>query len=544
MLTLILVGSVLVLLLGYKFYGDVLSRLFGVDDSKPTPSHTDYDGIDRVPAKPAVLLGHHFSSIAGAGPIVGPIIAASAFGWGPTLAWVLIGSILIGGVHDFGSLMASIRHKARSIADVAKENMSMLAYRLILIFTWFTIVYVLAAFTDLTSATFVQDGGVATSSLLFVALAIGFGVLVYRLNVSVLIASLVFVPLVFLATWAGQLMPIPASGIWAPVNGDPAKTWDIVLIAYAFIASTTPVWILLQPRDYLSSFLLYASVIGGILGIALGGFAMTYPAFTAWDVPGTGALVPILFITVACGACSGFHSAVASGTTSKQLDRESHARPVAYGSMLLEALVAVIAIATVAMLPANSDLSHAPPLQVYGKGMGQFFQGFGIPAQYGEAFGLLALSTFILTTLDTATRLARYIFEELFSFKFKGARYVSTAATLALPAVLVLITLTDSTGQPVPVWKLIWPVFGATNQLLAGLALLIVTVWLRRSGKNWLLAGLPALFMLTMTLWALGSLLIQAGLSLIGVFAGGLLLLAVVVIVEALRTSMFAPRSQ
>lgn len=541
MLTVMLVGSAFVLLLAYKVYGNVLSRRFGVDDSLPTPSHTDYDGVDRVPAKRAVLLGHHFSSIAGAGPIVGPIIAAAAFGWAPTLAWVLLGSIFIGGVHDFGSLMASIRHRARSVADVAKDNMSTLAYRLLLLFIWLTLVYVLTVFIDLTSTTFVNDGGVATSSLFFIGLAVGFGVVVYRFKVSVIAASLIFVPLVFGAAWLGQQIPVPASLIWAPISGDPAKTWDLALVLYAFLASTTPVWILLQPRDYLSSFLLYASLLGAVVGIALGGFSVSYPAFTSWDAPGTGAIVPILFITVACGACSGFHCVVASGTSSKQLDRESHAQAIGYGAMLLEALVAVIAIATVAMLPADSVLAHAPPLEVYGKGMGRFFESFGVPARYGESFGLLALSTFILTTLDTATRLGRYIFEEFFSFEFKGARYLATAATLLLPAVFVLVSLVGPGGQPMPAWKVIWPVFGATNQLLAGLALLIVTVWLRRSGKPWLLAGLPMAFMLVMTLWALSMLIVQSGPTLVGIIAAVLLVLAVVVVIEALRTTVFKP---
>ncbi|MCU0661915.1 MAG: carbon starvation protein A [Myxococcota bacterium] len=538
MLTLILVGSALALAIAYKLYGGFLVKQFGIDNANPTPSHTDYDGVDRVPAKPAVLLGHHFSSIAGAGPIVGPIIAAVAFGWAPTLAWVLLGSIFIGGVHDFGSLVASIRHKARSIADVAKDNMSMLAYRLLLVFIWLTLVYVLTVFIDLTSMTFVKDGGVATSSLLFVFLAIGFGLFIYRLKVSVLVGSLVFVPLVFLSTWLGQLAPFSATDVWAPIASDPAKTWDLVLVFYAFIASTTPVWILLQPRDYLSSFLLYASVLAGIVGIALGGFGASYPAFTSWDVPSTGALVPILFITVACGACSGFHSVVASGTSSKQLDKESDARTVGYGAMLLEALVAVIAISTVVMLPPDSALSHAPPLEVYGKGMGRFFESFGLKATYGESFGLLALSTFILTTLDTATRLGRYIFEELFALDFKGSRYVSTAVTLLLPAVFVLMTLKGPTGQPTPAWKVIWPVFGATNQLLAGLALLTVAVWMRRTGKRWLLAGVPAVFMLVMTLWALVILILQSGLTLVGVIAIVLLALAVLMIAEALRSTL------
>jgi len=544
MLAAMLIGSIIVLALAYRFYGAFLSRRFGVEDARETPSHTDYDGVDRVPARREVLLGHHFSSIAGAGPIVGPIIAAVAFGWGPTLAWVIIGSIFIGGVHDFGSLMASIRHKARSIGEVARENLSALAYRLLLIFIWLTLVYVLTVFIDLTSTTFVKDGGVATSSVLFLLLAIGFGVVVYRLKASSLVASLIFVPLVFGATWLGQLIPIEAAAVWAPIGGDPAKTWDLLLVLYAFVASTTPVWILLQPRDYLSSFLLYASVLAGVVGIILGGFVVSYPAFHNWDAPGVGALIPIMFITVACGACSGFHSVVASGTSSKQLDKESHARSVGYGAMLLEALVAVIAIATVVMLPVSGELARKPPLEVYGAGMGRFFEAMGFSSRFGSSFGMLALSTFILTTLDTATRLGRYIFEELFGFEFRGKRYLSTLATLALPTVFVLLTLEGPNGQPMPAWKAIWPVFGATNQLLAGLALLVVTLWLRRSGKKLLFAFIPMVFMVVMTVWSLVLLVAQPGATVVRIIAAVLLLLALVVVVEAGRSAMGSLRAQ
>ena len=533
-----LAGSIVVLLLAYRFYGAFLSRRFGVDESRETPSHTDYDGVDRVPAKREVLLGHHFSSIAGAGPIVGPIIAAAAFGWGPTLAWVIVGSIFIGGVHDFGSLMASIRNKARSIGEVAKDNMSVLAYRLLLIFIWLTLVYVLTVFIDLTSTTFVKDGGVATSSLLFLVLAIGFGLAVYRLKIPSLVATLIFVPLVFGATWLGQILPIQPTAVWAPIGDDPAKTWDLLLVLYAFVASTTPIWIILQPRDYLSSFLLYASLLAGVVGIFMGGFAVSYPALNNWDAPGVGTLVPIMFVTVACGACSGFHSIVASGTSSKQLDNEGHARSVGYGAMLLEALVAVIAISTVMMLPASGELAHKPPLEVYGLGMGRFFEAMGLSAKFGASFGLLALSTFILTTLDTATRLGRYIFEELFGFDFKGKRYLSTLATLALPTVFVLLTLEGPNGQPMPAWKAIWPVFGATNQLLAGLALLVVTLWLRKSGMKALFAFVPMVFMVVMTVWSLGLLVAQPGAALVRVIAAVLLLLAGVIIVEAGRSAI------
>jgi len=535
MLTMIIAASICLFVLAYLTYGRFLEKRYDVRSDRPTPSHTDYDGVDRVPAHKAVLLGHHFSSIAGAGPVIGPVIAAVAFGWLPVLLWVLFGAILIGGVHDFSSLVASIRHKARSIAEVAREYMSPLAYRLFLAFIWLSLIYVLTVFTDLTATSFVEDGGVATSSLMFIVLAVGFGMSVYRLKVPVLWSSLVFVPLVFAAVWAGQKLPIAPEKMPVLVGADPAKTWAVVLIAYCFLASTTPVWILLQPRDYLSSFLLYASVVGGCAGIFMGGYTVQYPAFKGWSQPELGPLLPFLFVTVACGACSGFHAIVASGTSSKQLNKESDARLIGYGAMLIEGVVAVISLAAVAMLAKDDALVSKAPLVIYGSGMGKFLSVFGISEKLGFSFGLLALSTFILTTLDTATRLGRYIFEEFFDLKGTGARYLSTLATLVPPTIFVLITLKDPLGNPVPAWKAIWPVFGATNQLLAGLVLLVAAVWLKKTGKKVWFILVPMAFMNVMALCALVMLSSKYGLSAVGIIAGGLLVLALILIIEASR---------
>jgi len=541
MLTALFVACAMVFLVAFFSYGRFLERRFEIDDCRLTPSHVEYDGVDRVPAHPAVLFGHHFSSIAGAGPIVGPIIAATAFGWAAPLAWVLLGAIFIGGVHDFAALVASVRNRARSIADVARDSMSPLAYRLLLVFMWLALVYVLTVFTDLTATTFVEDGGVATSAWLFVVLAICFGLSLYRFKVPIVWATLVFVPLVFLAVWAGESLPIAPEWIASRLGLSPVRAWSVVLIAYCFVASVTPVWILLQPRDYLSSYLLYASMLLALIGILFGGFEVRFPAFIAWNAAGIGPLFPIVFITVACGACSGFHSLVASGTSSKQLDKESHARTVGYGAMLVEGLVAVMALATVMMLGPGDALAGKPPLTVYGSGIGRFAAVVGIPEKLGVSFGLLALSTFILTTLDTATRLGRYIFEEFFQFRPGPARYGATLATLALPLVFALITLKDAQGQPIPAWKAIWPVFGATNQLLAGLTFVVLAVWLRRTSRKSGFLWAPLVFMTAATLYALVLLIQQYGLTLIGGIASVLFALAVLVIVEAARTCLRRP---
>ncbi|NLX53749.1 MAG: carbon starvation protein A [Planctomycetaceae bacterium] len=535
MLAILFVACAVVFAVAFFTYGRFLERRFDVDDNRPTPSHTEYDGVDRVPAHPAVLFGHHFSSIAGAGPIVGPIVAALAFGWAFPLAWILLGSVFIGGVHDFSALIASVRNRARSVADIARESLSPLAYRLLMLFMWLTLVYVLAVFTDLTATTFVQDGGVATSSWMFLVLAVLFGLSVYRLRMPIRWASLIFVPLVFLCVWLGQLWPIPPAAVGALTGWDPALVWSIILLLYCLLASVTPVWVLLQPRDYLSSFLLYASLLAGLLGILLGGFDMQFPAFITWHDEKLGSLFPILFITIACGACSGFHSLVASGTTSKQLDKERHARTVGYGAMLVEGLVAVIALATVMMMASGEEVGSQEPTIVFAQGMSRFVTVLGLPGKLGYAFGLLALSTFILTTLDTATRLGRYIFEEFFQLRGGWSRYLATAATLALPLVFALVELHDAQGHPLPAWKAVWPVFGATNQLLAGLTLLVLAVWVRKLGKPIGFLMLPLVFMTTMTIWALVLLVGQYGISLIGVVAIVLLLLAILLIVESAR---------
>ncbi|MBP7460830.1 MAG: carbon starvation protein A [Candidatus Delongbacteria bacterium] len=536
MITMILLVSVIVLGSGYIFYGRFLDRQFNIDPARRPPSQTEYDGIDRVPAHPAVLLGHHFSSIAGAGPIVGPIIAAAAFGWLPALLWILIGSIFIGGVHDYASLVASIRHHAHSIAEITKNYVNPLAYKLMLLFIWLCLVYVITVFTDMTAGTFVQNGGVATSSLLFIILAIGFGYNVVHTKMAVWKSSVIFIPLVFAVIWIGQLIPIqPDAMAWIP-GLSPAKIWSLILIIYCFAASITPVWILLQPRDYLSSYLLYASILIGFIGILFGGLTLSYPAFIGWDVAGVGSLFPILFITIACGACSGFHSLIASGTSSKQLSSEKDARLIGYGAMLIEALVAIIALSTLMILPWGSASAGKPPLEIFSRGIGHFMNLLGIPVQVGYAFGLLSLSTFILTSLDSGTRIGRYVVEEFFDLKIKGSRYPATLISLILPTILLLITLHDEKGNPIPVWKAIWPVFGSTNQLLAGIALLVILIWLKKTNRRWWYIAFPLVFMIGMTVWSLFILLQQSQLPIIHTIAIILLILTAILVIESIRT--------
>jgi carbon starvation protein len=559
MLAVILVTAIALFLVAYRVYGAWITRKLALDDQHSVPSEFMYDGTDYVPAKTPVLFGHHFSSIAGAGPIVGPILAALFFGWLPAVIWIVLGSIFVGGVHDFGSMVASIRHKARSVAELAKDYMTPLSFRLFMVFIWFTMSYVIVVFMDLTAVSFIdardaagaetaQGTGVAVASGIFILLAILLGVVNARTKIPVWKSTLVFVPALLLAI--GLSTQIHSDGGYIPAFfADPKHMWIILLLAYCLIASVTPVWILLQPRDYLSSFLLYITVLGGGLGILIGtvtgGIPVTWPALVNpgnpvfQEVAHLGPLFPILFITVACGACSGFHSIVSSGTTAKQIRCETDARRIGYGGMLVEGVVAIIALGTVMGLTFGADALRGDPVGLFSAGIGRFFGAFGIPERYGTMLGLLALSTFLLTTLDTCTRLARYVLQEFFGWDNSVARvrWMSTILTLVLPAVMAFMTYTTPSGQTIPVWRAVWPVFGATNQLLAGLALLAVTVWLKRTGRSWAFVGVPMVFMVGMTLTATIMLSFSGTTAApVRAISGFLLVLGVLMVVEAFRS--------
>ncbi len=524
-----------IFIFGYLLYGTFLSRHFELNDAQLTPAHALQDNVDYVPTHPLVVLGHHFSSIAGAGPIVGPIIAAQEFGWLPALLWIVLGSLFIGGVHDFSAMVASIRHEGKSIPEICKRYMNPTAYRLFLGFIWLTLVYIIIAFADLTAEAFVEDGSVATASSIYIGLAILFGLATRRLGMGLATATVIVVLLVLAAIGVGYYYPLSAAKLAASLGLQEKQCWYLGLMLYAFIASITPVWILLQPRDYISSYLLYLSILSAVLGLLFGGFHIQYPSFLAWETANTGALFPFLFITVACGACSGFHSIVASGTTSKQLFRESDALKVGYGGMLIEGLVAIVALGTIMILAYDPSLAKLKPLEIYARGISRFLEVLGIPAAVGKTFGYLAISTFILTTLDTATRIGRYAFQEFFSLSNRAfARYFSTLITIALPVTFIFLKAHNAQGEVISAYKLIWPVFGATNQLLAGLALLAIVVWLRVQKKRYSMILLPALFMLITTLTALVSLLLKGQTPLITIIAVILIVLATLLVLQTI----------
>ena len=499
--------SAAVLYLGYRFYGNFLSRVLGLRDDRPTPACTLRDDVDFVPAGKWYLLGQHFSAIAAAGPIVGPILAGLWFGWFPTLLWIVFGGIFIGGVHDMLTTAASVRHQGRSIAEVLREYMSKRAYLLFLLFLWFSLIYIITTFMDITAGTFadpVRGAGVASSSMMYLGLAVAMGLIVRRFNPPLGITTLVFLPLVFAAVYLGPHFPLsmPAVGTL-----DPRGMWNGALLIYCFIAAVIPMWLLLQPRGYLGGFFLTFMVGLSFLGIVIGNFIqpfiVQYPAFTGWISPAGFPLLPILFTTVACGACSGFHAMVASGTTSKQISKESDIKLVGYGGLLLESVVAVVALATVLILTTAKAGALEDPNQIFAHGMSVFLNRLVVPVELALNFALLAFATFVYDTLDVATRLGRYIFEELTGWRKKWSPYAASFITLILPALFVSTRMTDAQGNVIPAWKMFWAVFGSSNQLLAALVLLTVSLWLFKNKMRYAAALWPSFFMMIVALCSL-----------------------------------------
>lgn len=521
---LVVTVGIIILIVGYIFYGGWLAKQWGVDDTKVTPAHELEDGMDYVPAKAPVLMGHHFSSIAGAGPINGPIQAA-VFGWVPVVLWVLIGGIFFGAVHDYGALFASIRHKGQSIGEVIALNIGERAKKLFLIFSYLTLILVVAAFASIVASTFqatyvdgvldVEKSGtnasVAMISLLFIVMAILFGFFVYRKGASLSVATIVGV--------IGIVVCLVIGLKWHPIYLSNAA-WMWIIGAYILVASVAPVWILLQPRDYLSSFLLYAMMIiaaVGVIGAGLTGADaahMDMPAFTGWvdtlapTGSSLGSVFPALFVTIACGAISGFHSLVGSGTTAKQLDHERDAKPIAYGGMLIECALALISLAAVSFIwteYANKEI--VTPTQVFATGISRMVASIpGLAATQETVASLLVLtvSVFCLTSLDTATRLARYMFQEFWLKPGETAKDATGfKAVLCNPVVATAITVVLGVGLGMTGYSKIWPLFGAANQLLAALALLAVCAWLGNIGRNNKMFYFPMLFMLVVTLYSL-----------------------------------------
>ena len=514
---LLLVAAVAFFLGGYFLYARKLEKLLGVDASRPTPAHTKRDGVDFVPAHPSVLFGHHFASIAGAGPIVGPVLAAE-FGWASVTLWIVFGCVFIGAAHDMISLFLSVRHGGESIGSVIGTILGRPGKVLFLLFSWSALVLVVAEFTRQIAVTFVADPAISTASLLFIAEAVAFGLCVNKFKVSVFVASLVFVPLMFASVWFGSLFPLDLVK-WGFSPDAVRVVWTVVLLVYCFIASTCPVWILLQPRDYLNSYLLYAMMALGFIGVFVAHPQLTTDAFAGFSVIGkSGAkdlLFPFLFVTVACGACSGFHALVASGTSAKQLDGERSIRPIAYGGMLLEGVLAIIALVGVAGTYASQGdyldaIRGMEPVQMFAATIAGFCVKIGIPQRVAESFMLLSVSAFLMTTIDSGTRLARFSWQELIGSVPGSGKAKAVAHNMYFGTLIVVLLAAGLLLGATETSKQLWTIFASANQLLAALTLLSATLWFARNRKPCWMTAIPMALMLCVSSWALLSILRSA----------------------------------
>jgi len=542
-LTLIAVVFLTLIALAYRVYGGWIARQLQLDPAATTPAHELNDGVDFVPTKPFYLFGQHFAAIAAAGPIAGPIIACQAFGWLPCLLWIGLGVVLIGAVHDFMALAASVRHGARSIADITREHLGPRAGVAMMAFIWLALVYVIVAFADITASSFVTGteelagvatafhpgGAVAAASIFYLLLAVIMGLVQRFLNPPLWLVTIVFVPATFFAVWLGTR--------FSTLFVLDVKWWALLILAYCCVASMVPMWSLLQPRGYLGGYVLYFALALGIIGVFFGGYTIQQPAFKSFNSGGmTGLLFPFLFVTIACGACSGFHGLVCSGTTSKQIDRETHIRPVGYGGMLAEAFVALIAMVTV-MIVAQKDLTGLKPGTIYGNGIGDFLTLIigEKHRNYAITFGAMAFSTFVFDTVDVSTRLGRYIVQELFRWPTRFGAWVGTLLTVALPVYFVAFA-------PAGTWVRFWTLFGASNQLLAALTLLAITVWLHQRRQHVAFTLIPMVFVLVTTLYALVRLTIanfataaNDPVSMVnGITSAALILLALYLVMRAI----------
>jgi carbon starvation protein len=529
---------------GYFKYGSWVASQFNLDEKNVTPANEFEDGKDYVPTNPFYLFAQHFSAIAAAGPIAGPIVACQQFGWLPSLLWISLGVVFIGAVHDFSSLTCSVKHHAHSIADITREQLGTKAGKAMMLFIWIALIYIIVAFADITAASFVSSpeelkdlslnfhpgGAVAWASTSYLLLSILLGLVERYFKTPLWLNTLIFVPATFGLCWAGTYF-----SHWFQFS---QTHWALIICVYCGIASLIPVWLLLQPRGYLGGYVLYSVLLLGIVGLFFSGKPIQQPAFTGFHFDKmTGSLFPFLFVTIACGACSGFHGLVCSGTTSKQIDKESHLHPVGYGAMLAEGFVALISLSIIMMM-APADVVGLKPGSIYGRGIGEFLTLIigkeHLP--FAMTFGAMAFSTFVFDTLDVSTRLGRYLIEELTGLSGWSGATLGTLLTI-LPAALILVN-TDS-----GMWQQFWTLFGAANQLLAALTLLVISAWLHQNGKRLAFTFIPMIFVLITTLVALVQ-LTRANLektngldiSLINtVMAIFLILLSLFLVVTALR---------
>lgn len=541
---LMMVIALVVLIGAYLVYGRYLAKTWGVDPKAKTPAYELEDGVDYVPADTNVVFGHQFASIAGAGPINGPIQAA-IFGWLPVLLWILIGGVFFGAVQDFASMYASVKNKGRTIGYIIEAYIGKLGKKLFLLFCWLFCILVVAAFADVVAGTFngfnpdqslnTANGAVATTSMLFIVEAVALGMILKYGKLNKWVNTGIAIAFLVVAVALGLAMPMYLS----------LNTWHILVFLYIMVASIVPVWSLLQPRDYLNSYLLIFMIIAAIVGVFVANPSCNLEAFVAFNVGGQY-LFPILFVTIACGAVSGFHSLVSSGTASKQIKNERNMLPVSFGAMLMESMLAVISLIAVSSFASGEAAAQGlnTPAQVFAGAIANFLQVVGLP--YNLVFTLinLAVSAFALTSLDSVARVGRLSFQEFWMEDGMDEKSMNpflklmTNKVFATVITLVLAYLLAKVG-----YKEIWPLFGSANQLLSVLALVACAVFLKRTKRKGFMLWIPMFFMmavtftaLAMTIYSLSGALVTTGLTLGNtlqlIFAVLLLILGVLVAIQ------------
>ena len=502
--------------LGYIFYSKYLAtKVYALDPAFVTPAHEFADGVDYVPTNKHVLFGHHFVSVAGAAPIVGPAIAVF-WGWVPALLWITIGTIFASGAHDFGALVVSVRHKAKNIGTLASEVISKRSRILFLLIIFFLVTLVNAVFAVVIGNLFVAFPAAVIPVFIEIPIAIAIGQYIYRTRTPALVPSLFALITLYFFIWVGNNNHVEITGLAESLNMEPRNVWVVIMFAYTFIAAQLPVWLLLQPRDYINSHQLFVALGVTFIGVMWGLDEMVAPPFNT-DIPeGQPSMFPFLFITIACGAVSGFHALVSSGTTSKQLDKETDARHVAYlgsvgeGTLALASVLAVSAGVTAALNVEWDELfpdygtASGGAVGNFVNGIAHFASNLGIEFTLATAFAAVVVVSFAATTMDTGVRLQRYIVQEiatLVNWRWLSQRTLAaTTVAVALPLALALIPSESDQGFA---FGTLWRLFGTTNQLTAGLALTVIAVWLLRNKRNPLAIVIPAAFLLVMTVWAL-----------------------------------------
>lgn len=512
--------AIVVLGAGYLFYGRWLANKWGLDPKAKTPAYTHEDGQDYVPSSKMTVFAHQFSSIAGAGPVTGPILA-SVFGWVPVLLWLLIGGLFFGAVQDFGALYASVKNEGKSMGMIIEKYIGRTGRKLFMLFCWLFTLLVMAAFTDMVAGTFVGKGvegmtkatsyansAAASISMLFIVVAIIFGLIQKKVGkMKEWVRAVVAIALLVVMFVIGMKLPMYAT----------KTAWIYIVMAYLFLASVMPMWLLMEPRDYMTTFMLLGMIIGAVVGVIAEHPTMKLNAFSGFNVDGSY-LFPTLFVTIACGAVSGFHSLVSSGTSSKTISNEKDMPMVGYGAMVVESLLGVIALVVVGAVAVNGTKPEGTPFSIFSTGVAGFFEKFGIPVQVATVFMTMCVSALALTSLDSVARIGRMSFQELFygdttdTSKMPGWQKVLTNKYFA-----TIITLFFGYLLTLGGYNNIWPLFGSANQLLAALVLIALAVFLKTTGRTGWTLYIPMFVMLAVTFTAL----IQKTIALVSNIAGG-----------------------